>query len=96
VSVPVSTGAGAASEADVKRLTRIILSDIVIYSPDRADQAIREGAFAEVYRAEVEEGRKMIRTRFPNASNAVETYEACLRDLIEARRKELQTTANAL
>jgi hypothetical protein len=83
-------------ENDIRRLTRIILSDIVIYSPERADHAIREGRFPEVYRAEIEEGRKMIRSRFAGTSGAVEAYEASLQDLLEARRKELQEAASAL
>lgn len=72
------------------------MSDIVIYSPERADKAIREGCFPEVYRAEIEEGRKMIRTRFPGSSGAVEAYERSLQDLVDSRRKELQEAASAL
>ena len=96
-SVPISVGGlDSASDGDVKRLTRIILSDIVIYSPDRADKAIRDGKFPDVYRAEIEEGRKMIRMRFPSASSAVDIYEKCLNDLLETRRKELQQATTAL
>lgn len=86
----------APSEEEIRRLTRIIVSDIVIYSPERAEKAMREGRFAEMYRSEIEEGRKMIRSRFAAAPGAVETYDRCLRELIEARRKELQESAGAL
>ena len=68
----------------------------MIYGPERADAAIRDGRFPEVYRSEIEEGRKMIRSRFSAAPAAVETYERALREQLEARRKELQESAEAL
>lgn len=96
VPVSVVSPLSESMEKDVRRLTRIILSDIVIYSPERADKAIREGKFPEVYRAEIEEGRKMIRTRFPGSEAAVESYDRSLQDLLDVRRKELQEAASAL
>jgi hypothetical protein len=83
-------------ENDIRRLTRIILSDIVIYGPEKADRAIREGQFKELYKVEIEEGRKMIRSRFSSSPTAVETFERVLLELLDARRKELEQSAIAL
>ena len=96
VSVTIVPPAAPEPDNDIRRLTRIILSDIVIYSPDRADQAIRDGRFPEVYKAEIDEGRRMIRSRFPGTSEALQTYERSLQDLLEARRKELQEAPQVL
>lgn len=96
-SIPVTIAPAASPvEEEIRRLTRIILSDIVIYSPDRADKAILEGRFPEIYRAEIEEGRKMIRSRFQGTGAAVETYERALRELLDTRRRDLQKAAENL
>ena len=52
VAVPVSVVPSDASpqEADIRRLTRIIFSDITIYGPEKADKAILQGRFAESYK----------------------------------------------
>lgn len=94
VSVPVSVVPSEASplESDIRRLTRIIFSDIVIYGPEKADKAIREGRFAQSYKTEIEEGKKMIRSRFPSDTTAaVETFLRCLDELLDARKKELHS-----
>ena len=96
IPVKVVPAATTPLEEEIRRLTRIILSDIVIYAPEKADHAIVEGRFGEVYRTEIEEGRKMIRSRFSSAPAAVESYERALRELVDARRRELQRAAGAL
>ena len=93
VPVPVSVVPHDPSpqESDIRRLTRIIFSDIVIYGPEKADKAIRQGRFAESYKVEIEEGKKIIRARFPSdTASALETFQRCLDELLEARKKELQ------
>jgi hypothetical protein len=98
VSIPVSVVPSEASplEADIRRLTRIIFSDIVIYGPEKADKAIRQGRFAEAFKTEIEEGRKIIRSRFSSdTASALGTFQRCLEELLEARKKEL-TSALAL
>ena len=96
IPVTIVPGTPPPGDEEIRRLTRIILSDIVIYSPERAEGAIRDGRFPELYRSEIEEGRKMIRSRFASAPAAVETYDRALRELLETRRKELQESAGAL
>jgi predicted Zn finger-like uncharacterized protein len=99
-AVPVTVIAPAApvAQSDIQRLTRIIISDIVIYGPEKAERAIREGKFTELYRLEIEEGRKMVRSRFPGAATAaaLAAFEASLKDLLDSRRKELMEASVAL
>ena len=95
VSVPVSVAPPETppKDADIRRLTRIIFSDIVIYGPEKADKAIMQGRFAESYKKEIEEGRKIIRSRFTSdTAAALETFQRCLDELLEARKKELHST----
>ena len=92
VAVPISVVPSEASpqESDIRRLTRIIFSDITIYGPEKADKAILQGKFAESYKTEIEEGRKIIRSRFSsNSTAALDTFQRCLDELLEARKKEL-------
>lgn len=93
VSIPVSVEPAEtpSQESDIRRLTRIIFSDIVIYGPEKADKAIRQGRFAESYKTEIEEGKKIIRARFPSDTPAaLATFQKCMEELLEARKKELQ------
>ena len=94
VAVPVSVVPSEATpiESDIRRLTRIIFSDITIYGPEKADKAIRAGRFAESFKTEIEEGKKIIRSRFPSdTAAALDTFQRCLDELLEARKKELHS-----
>jgi hypothetical protein len=71
VSPPVSaspppTGAEAAPDAavtDAERLARIIVSDIVLYNPEKFEAGIRDGNVLEALEAEVDEGRSHFEQR---------------------------------
>jgi predicted Zn finger-like uncharacterized protein len=59
-------GADAAPEAAVaaaERLARIIVSDIVLYNPEKFEAGIRNGNVLEVLEAEMEEGRSHFEQR---------------------------------
>jgi len=49
--------------ASAERLARIIVSDILLYDPDRFDQAARVGRLREVLAAELREGRALLERR---------------------------------
>jgi predicted Zn finger-like uncharacterized protein len=53
----------AADVARAERLARIIVSDIVLYNPERFEAAIRSGNVVEAMAAEMEEGRAHFRER---------------------------------
>ena len=63
---PQPAGAEAAADADVtnaERLARIIVSDIVLYNPEKFEAGIRDGNVLEALEAEVEEGRSHFEQR---------------------------------
>jgi hypothetical protein len=63
---PQAAGAEAAPDADVanaERLARIIVSDIVLYNPEKFESGIRDGNVLEALEAEVEEGRSHFEQR---------------------------------
>jgi CheY-like chemotaxis protein len=63
---PQAAGAEAAPDADVanaERLARIIVSDIVLYNPEKFESGIRDGNVLEALEAEVEEGRSHFELR---------------------------------
>jgi predicted Zn finger-like uncharacterized protein len=49
--------------ADAERLARIIVSDIVLYNPEKFEAGIRDGNVLEVLEAEMEEGRSHFEQR---------------------------------
>jgi hypothetical protein len=49
--------APAAAVADAERLARIIVSDIVLYNPEKFEAGIRDGNVLGALEAEMEEGR---------------------------------------
>jgi len=49
--------------ARAERLARIIVSDIVLYNPERFEAAIRSGDVVEAMATEMEEGRAHFRER---------------------------------
>jgi CheY-like chemotaxis protein len=55
----------AAEIARAERLARIIVSDIVLYNPERFEAAIRSGDVVAAMAAELEEGRAHFRERIP-------------------------------
>lgn len=81
--------ADTAAPEDLQRLVRIILSDIVLYNPDRSEAAVRDGRFVQEFRVELEEGRRLIAERFPGLPNAAETYRRAVQEWVEARRRVL-------
>ena len=55
----------AAEVARAERLARIIVSDIVLYNPERFEAALRSGDVVEAMATELEEGRAHFRERVP-------------------------------
>jgi hypothetical protein len=53
----------AADVARAERLARIIVSDIVLYNPERFEAALRSGDVVEAMAMEMEEGRTHFRER---------------------------------
>ncbi|MDT8441116.1 MAG: zinc-ribbon domain-containing protein [Desulfuromonadales bacterium] len=73
-----------------RRLARIIVSDIALYSQDRVDTGILHGNWSELLASEIREARNLFRERFPSdAIQNMKLLEAAFIDLFEKRRREL-------
>ncbi|MFQ5597553.1 MAG: two-component system response regulator [Nitrospiria bacterium] len=48
---------------NAKRLARIVVSDIVIYNEDKAEEGVSTGRFFEILEEEIEEGRQLYASR---------------------------------
>jgi len=60
-ATPDAEVAGAVSDAE--RLARIIVSDIVLYNPEKFESGIQNGNVVEALQAEMDEGRQHFQQR---------------------------------
>ena len=79
---PAPTG----DEAEIRRLARIMISDIQIYHPEKFSRALREGTFFEAFSDELGRGKEMIDQRFGRLANRIQILAAGLRDSLESYR----------
>ena len=82
----VSGGQESEAEAQIRRLARIMLSDLKIYDPARFHKAVAEGKFLEVFRDELRHGRELIARRFPDLPNRIDLLTVALREGLEEER----------
>ncbi len=82
--------------AEIRRLARIMLSDLRIYYPDRFDRAVAERRFFESFREELTKGKELIVSRFPDLPDRLEILAAALREgLQEARGVSARSAGGA-
>jgi CheY-like chemotaxis protein len=79
---------------EAQRLARLILSDIVIYNSEKADQGIRDDTFFDLLKGEIEEGREYFRARVPESIRESGVFDETLHQFVEMKREEL-TVAGA-
>jgi len=79
---PTATG----EEAEIRRLARIMISDIQIYHPEKFRRALQEGTFFEAFSDELGRGKEMIDHRFGHLANRIQILAAGLRDSLESHR----------
>ena len=74
---------------DARRLARLILSDIVIYHPEKVDRGIRENNFFEILREEIDEGRQYYESRVPmRVRRDTEIFTETLQLFVQMKREE--------
>jgi CheY-like chemotaxis protein len=78
---------------EAQRLARLILSDIVIYNGEKADQGIREGTFFDLLESEIEEGREYFRARVPESIRDSGVFDDTLHQFVDMKREELAEVA---
>ncbi len=80
-------GAGAIEpRPEIRRLARIMLSDLKIYYPDRFERAVLERKFFESFREELTKGKDLIVARFPNRPDRLEVLAGALREGLDEER----------
>lgn len=81
------------SEAQLKarRLARIIVSDISLYSQGKVEQGVREGNFYTLLADDIREGELFYRQRVPDTVREASSYlTEAFEDLITKKRAELR------
>src|SRR5207245_7609587 len=90
VASPPASGMPARSalepRAEIRRLARIMLSDLKIYHPEEFRAAVIERRFFETFREELIKGKELIIHRFPGLPEKVEVLAAALREGLEEER----------
>jgi CheY-like chemotaxis protein len=75
---------------EARRLARLILSDIVIYHPDKVEAGIRDDNFFEVLKNEISEGRNYYDTRVPlRVRQDTEIFSETLQQFVRMKREEI-------
>jgi len=75
---------------DARRLARLILSDIVIYHPDKVEKAIRDNTFFEVLHDQINEGREYYDSRVPlRVRRDTEIFTETMQQFVQMKREEL-------
>lgn len=78
--------ASGAPREEIRRLARIMLSDLRLYNPDRFRQALEEGRLLEVFKIELARGRDIVDQRFPDLATRQDQLASALHDSIEQER----------
>lgn len=76
---------------EARRLARLILSDIVIYHPEKVEKAIRDDNFFEVLHSQIEEGRQYYDSRVPlTVRRDTEIFTETFQHFVQMKRDELK------
>lgn len=96
VSGSRSVGVGAIEpRPEIRRLARIMLSDLKIYYPDRFERAVLERRFFESFREELTKGKELIAGRFPDLVDRLEVLAGALREGLDEERAAAGHVADA-
>jgi CheY-like chemotaxis protein len=94
VTAPVAKATDPGQEAAL-RLARIIVSDIALYNAKKVDEGVLSGAFFEVLRPEIEEGRRLYEERkSADLPRNADYFQQTLEQFV-ATRKQLLQRSNA-
>lgn len=63
LAAPAADDGFAEERSKAERLARIVVSDIVLYQPDKFAAALTQGSVVEAMDAEIQEGRALFRQR---------------------------------
>ena len=75
---------------EARRLARLILSDIIIYHPQKVEEGIRNNTFFDVLRTEIEEGRQYYESRVSmRVRRDTEIFTETLQQFVTMKRDEV-------
>jgi response regulator RpfG family c-di-GMP phosphodiesterase/DNA-directed RNA polymerase subunit RPC12/RpoP len=75
---------------EARRLARLILSDIIIYHPQKVESGIRDDSFFDVLRGEIDEGRQYYDSRVPfRVRRDSEIFTETLQQFVQMKREEM-------
>jgi CheY-like chemotaxis protein len=75
---------------EARRLARLILSDIIIYHPQKVEEGIRNNTFFDLLRAEIDEGRQYYDSRVSSrVRQDSEIFAETLQQFVEMKRDEM-------
>jgi CheY-like chemotaxis protein len=86
---PTAPGREAAptrEEEEIRRLARIMVSDIQMYHPEKFNRALREGTFFESFAEELGKGKEILDQRFGHLASRLQILAAGLRDTLSGMR----------
>lgn len=76
---------------EARRLARLILSDIIIYHPQKVESGIRDNNFFEVLKEEIDEGRQYYDSRVPfRVRRDSEIFTETLQQFVQMKREEIE------
>ncbi|MCL5023748.1 MAG: zinc-ribbon domain-containing protein [Nitrospirae bacterium] len=89
-SLPEVKPSEAPEVEKARRLVRIILSDIYLYSKAKVDDSIRNGTFHKTFSSELREGLKLYENRISaDIRSRGDFYNEAVNNFIEKRKKEI-------
>jgi CheY-like chemotaxis protein len=78
---------------EARRLARLILSDIVIYHPEKVERGISDGTFFDLLREEIADGRQYYDSRVPlRVRQNSEIFDETLHQFVQMKREETGLT----
>lgn len=76
---------------EARRLARLILSDIIIYHPQKVESGIRDNNFFEILKEEIDEGRVYYDSRVPfRVRRDSEIFTETLQQFVQMKREETE------
>ncbi|GFO68450.1 hypothetical protein GMLC_20290 [Geomonas limicola] len=87
---PAATAELSEAQLKARRLARIIVSDIALYSQAKVEQGVREGNFYELLAEDIREGEQLYRQRVAESVREKSAYlKEAFEELIAKKRAEL-------
>lgn len=89
-NVGTSPAGGVEWVHKAKRLARTVLADIFLYNPQKAEDAVRNGNFMDIFTSEIAEGRKLYDNRIPrDVRDQKDFFAEELNEFLEDKKKSL-------